>query len=120
MAVDQPEALWLAPCEFMISRTDLMMKFDGLFVDASLALIGIPSIARAGTGETGLRVDIDAQRQVGNQAVASDPIDFEDSLPTQTACCPLIGDRGIREAIRHHDLALGHGRHNPFFNALRA
>ncbi len=68
------------------------MKFDGLFVDAGFALAGVAPIARAGAGQAGFGVDIDAQGQVGNQAVTRDPIDFEDRVPTQTSRGSLVGD----------------------------
>src|SRR6266478_1757401 len=105
MAVDQPEALWLAPCEFMIGLADLVMKFERLFVDACLALVGVTPIARACAGEPGLRVDVDAQGQVGNQTVTSDPVDLEDRVPTQATGRSLVCDGRVRKAIRHHDLA---------------
>jgi hypothetical protein len=92
VTIDQPEALRFTPRELMISRANLVMKFDRLFIDAGLATIVIAPISRVRTRQSSFRVDIDAQRQVRNQTVTCDPIDFEHRLPTQAASRSLIGD----------------------------
>jgi hypothetical protein len=104
-AVDQPETLRLAARKLMIGGANPLVKFGALLLVAHLMMLS----PRVSAGESGFRVDVDAQRQVRDQAVTGDAIHFEDNLPSQAMTRALVGDRRIGEAIRYNGFAFREG-----------
>src|SRR5580658_22738 len=117
--VDDPEALRLARRQRVIRLVSLAVEFQRLLVHARF---GVPlgGVARVRPRQADLRIDIDEQRQIRNQAAAGDAVERHHCLRTEATPAALIDQRRIGEAIRKHDLTGSQRRHDPLVHVLRA
>src|SRR5271165_3025007 len=82
IAMDQPDARGFASGQLVIRGARLLVKLNRLLVDPRFLLARVGPVARMRAREARLGVDIDAQRQIGHQSAARDPVQIEHRLPT--------------------------------------
>src|SRR5262249_2794136 len=103
-AIDHTHTAGLIGGKLPVRFADPPMKSDRLIVHACFRVI-CSIIALVGSHQTRLCIDIDKQRQVGNQTATRDQVEFVHEFSAKPAAYSLVYKRGIRETVREHDSA---------------
>jgi hypothetical protein len=117
-AIYNDEAVGLTGGKGQVAFADTVMKRGALIIDTGFRLAdALIPLLRA--REAGVQVDVDQHGYIGLQALAGDPVEFEDSIRRETATAALIDERGVRKAVAQDSRAGFEGGADHLFHVLR-
>src|SRR5579884_2564461 len=93
VSINQADARGLPFRKRMVCLSDSPVELDRLFVDSRFAISGADQVAMMGSGQSGLCIDVDDERQIGFQSMARNSIDRHNGVDTQLPAGTLVGNR---------------------------
>ena len=108
IALDEDDPVWFAPGDFAVLLPDAAEERIVLCLEAALVL-AIASlhahVAVAGALERCLKAGKEQQCEIGLQAAADEPVEFEHQFRAQFSAAALVGLGGVGEAVAENDLS---------------